>query len=57
MFRERVEWLADDEDVEIPLDKPQARVLCTMSSVVTRNSVYSRSVGGRQESVKARWCC
>jgi len=33
VFRERVEWLADDEDVEIPLDKPQAKVLCTMSSV------------------------
>ena len=33
VFRERVEWLADEEDVEIPLDKPQAKVLCTMSSV------------------------
>ena len=33
VFRERIEWLADEEEIEIPVDRPQARVLCTMSSV------------------------
>jgi len=33
VFKDRLEWLADDHEVEIPLDKPHADVLCTMSSI------------------------
>ena len=33
VLKERVEWLADDYDVEIPLDKPRADVICTLSSI------------------------
>jgi Fe-S oxidoreductase len=33
VFKDRVEWLADDHEVEIPLDKAKADVLCTMSSI------------------------
>jgi len=33
VFADRLEWLADDYDVEIPLDKPEADVLVTFSSI------------------------
>ncbi|HMA89410.1 MAG TPA: (Fe-S)-binding protein [Burkholderiales bacterium] len=33
VFKDRLEWLADDYEVEIPLDKTRADVLCTMSSI------------------------
>lgn len=33
VFKDRIEWLADDHDVDIALDKPKADVLCTMSSI------------------------
>lgn len=32
---ERIEWLADDNEVDIPLDKPKADVLLTVSSIET----------------------
>ena len=32
---ERIEWLADENEVEIPLDKPKAEVLLTVSSIET----------------------
>lgn len=33
VFKDRVEWLADDHEIDIPMDKPQAKVVCTMSSI------------------------
>jgi Fe-S oxidoreductase len=33
VFEDRLEWLADDHEVEIPVDKENADVLCTMSSI------------------------
>lgn len=33
VFKDRCEWLADDHEVDIPLDKEKADVLCTMSSI------------------------
>lgn len=33
VFKDRVEWLADDHEIDIALDKPKADVLCTMSSI------------------------
>jgi len=33
VFKDRVEWLTDDFEIEIPLDKPKADVLCTVSSI------------------------
>ena len=33
VLKERVEWLADDHDVEIPLDRPHADVIVTLSSI------------------------
>lgn len=33
VLKDRIEWLADDYEVEIPLDKPQAEVVCTLSSI------------------------
>jgi Fe-S oxidoreductase len=33
VFKERIEWLADENEVDIPLDKGKADVLCTMSSI------------------------
>ncbi|MBI4204950.1 MAG: (Fe-S)-binding protein [Betaproteobacteria bacterium] len=33
VLRERVEWLADDHEVEIPLDQPRAEILVTLSSI------------------------
>jgi len=33
VFKDRVEWLADDHEVDIPLDKAKADVLCAMSSI------------------------
>lgn len=33
VFKDRIEWLADDNDIEIPLDKAKADVVCTMSSI------------------------
>lgn len=33
VLKERIEWLADDFDVEIALDKPRADVVCTLSSI------------------------
>ncbi|MHB1871819.1 MAG: (Fe-S)-binding protein [Steroidobacteraceae bacterium] len=34
-LRERIDWIADEHDVEIPLDRPKADVLLTLSSVET----------------------
>lgn len=33
VFKERIEWLADENEVDIPLDKAHADVLCSMSSI------------------------
>jgi len=33
VFKERIEWLADDYEVEMPLDRPEAEVLVTFSSI------------------------
>jgi Fe-S oxidoreductase len=33
VFKERCEWLADDHEVDIPLDKEKADVIVTMSSI------------------------
>ncbi len=33
VFKDRVEWLADDHEVEIPVDKAKADVMCAMSSI------------------------
>ena len=33
VLKERIEWLADDHDVEIPLDRPHADVIVTLSSI------------------------
>ncbi len=33
VFVDRCEWLADDHEVEIPVDRERAEVLCTMSSI------------------------
>ena len=33
VLKERIEWLADEHEIEIPLDKPQAETLVTLSSV------------------------
>jgi len=33
VLKERVEWLEDEHEVEIPLDKPKAEVLVTLSSI------------------------
>ena len=33
VLKDRVEWLADEHEVEIPLDKPEADVLVTLSSI------------------------
>jgi len=33
VLKERVEWLADDHAIEIPLDKPRADIMVTLSSI------------------------
>ena len=33
VFKDRVEWIADENEIEIPVDKAKADVLCTMSSI------------------------
>jgi Fe-S oxidoreductase len=33
VFKDRLEWLSDDHEVEIPVDKGNADVLCAMSSI------------------------
>lgn len=33
VLKERIEWLADEHGVEIPLDRPEADVLATLSSI------------------------
>jgi Fe-S oxidoreductase len=33
VFKDRIEWLADDHEVEIPVDQEKADVMCTMSSI------------------------
>jgi Fe-S oxidoreductase len=33
VFKDRIEWLADDHEIDIPLDKAKADVMCTMSSI------------------------
>jgi Fe-S oxidoreductase len=33
VFKDRVEWLEDDNDVKIPVDKAKADVMCTISSI------------------------
>jgi len=33
VFKERIEWLTDEYEIEIPLDKPRADVVCTLSSI------------------------
>lgn len=33
VFKERIEWQADENDIEIPLDKARAEILCTISSI------------------------
>ncbi len=41
-LRDRIDWIADDNDVTIPLDLPKADVLLTLSSVETMK--YPKSV-------------
>ncbi len=36
VLKERIEWLSDEYEVEMPLDKPQADVLLTASSIETQ---------------------
>jgi len=33
VFADRISWLADEHEIDIPLDKARADVLCTMSSI------------------------
>jgi Fe-S oxidoreductase len=33
VFKDRLEWLADEHGVDIPVDKARADVMCTMSSI------------------------
>jgi Fe-S oxidoreductase len=33
VFKDRIEWLADDHEIDIPVDRAKADVLCTMSSI------------------------
>jgi Fe-S oxidoreductase len=33
VFKDRIEWLADEHEIDIALDKPKADVLCTLSSI------------------------
>jgi Fe-S oxidoreductase len=33
VFADRLEWLADDHEIDLPLDRPVADVMCTMSSI------------------------
>jgi Fe-S oxidoreductase len=33
VFADRIEWLADDHEIDIPLDQERADVMCTMSSI------------------------
>jgi len=33
VLKERIEWLADDFDTEIEIDRPQADIICTLSSI------------------------
>lgn len=33
VLRERIEWLTEEHDIEMPLDRPQADVLVTLSSI------------------------
>lgn len=33
VFKDRIEWLADDNEVDIPIDKAKAKVVCAMSSI------------------------
>ena len=33
VFADRCEWLSDEHEVEITIDKPRADVLCAMSSI------------------------
>lgn len=33
VFKERIEWLADDHEVEIPVDKDKADIIISMSSI------------------------
>ena len=33
VFKDRCEWLADDHEVDIPVDKEKADVICAMSSI------------------------
>jgi Fe-S oxidoreductase len=33
VFKERIEWLADDHEIDIPVDKDRADVVVTMSSI------------------------
>jgi Fe-S oxidoreductase len=42
VLADRIEWLADEHEVEIPLDKPQADVLLTVSSIETMK--YPQSI-------------
>lgn len=42
VLKDRIEWLADDFEVEIALDKPRADVVCTLSSIEIMK--YTQSV-------------
>jgi Fe-S oxidoreductase len=33
VFKDRIEWLADDHEIDIPMDKPSAKIICAMSSI------------------------
>jgi Fe-S oxidoreductase len=33
VLKDRIEWLADEHEIEIPLDKPRAEILVTLSSI------------------------
>ncbi len=42
ILAERIEWLSDEHEIEIPLDKPRADVLLTVSSIETMK--YPQSI-------------
>lgn len=33
VFKDRIEWLADDHEIDIPMDKASAKIICAMSSI------------------------
>jgi Fe-S oxidoreductase len=51
VFKERVEWMADEHEVDIPMDAEQADVLLTMSSIEIMK--YPESIAATAKVMKA----